>query len=191
MQGIPDNPPATSRDGRPRTVGWNPSMLGFALVFVAFMTWVSAGYCSGPVDFPYLLQGPGFFGLISGVILLVATSRVRITPSCVELVNLFAITTITFAAIGRVDADNGLALVTTDGTEHHSVAFGGSLLAALTGNRRATHLRSRITAAQGAATAVPAPVRTAVTRRVRPALVLIPGGLAIAGVVGVLAARAS
>lgn len=160
---------------RARIVGVNPGMLGSALAFIAFTAWLCSGYAVGPLDLGAIIQGPAFFGLISGLIALIASCRVKVTSQSVELVDILFITTVPFVKIQSVEAENGLSILTSDGSRFGSVAYGSSVLAAITGSRRATRLRARLEGALAGSLPGSDPDSNAVIRRrFRVGVVLIP-----------------
>lgn len=156
---------------RLRLVGWNPGMVAFGLGFVAFTVWLTSSYATGPATASDLLQGPLAWGAVAGGILEASTCRVRVGRGMVELTNILSVTSVPFHDIERIEALNGMSVVTRSGATHESVAYGGSLLAVLTGNKRAVRLQSRLSEAMISPTPGAEP---STSRRFRPGLVALP-----------------
>jgi len=88
-------------------------------------------------------------GVIAGGMFLMGTSHVSVRGGQLEFVNTLTRTTVKPNEIKEILTENGLQVRLTSGRAFGSLAYGPSLLALITGNRRAKRLGNRIVAVVG------------------------------------------
>ncbi len=99
------------------------------------------------------------WGLISGFLLANARARLVLGADGLRIHNLLTTTDLPWGRIVGVEDRNGLHLVGAEGERFGVLAFGSSLIAGLTGNRRsraiASEIRQGVAAHSGSTTDVP------------------------------------
>jgi hypothetical protein len=115
---------------------------GGAVMFLVFAILTATGPSN---SLPMTLGDATLFGLLAAVLVLAATTSVRLDGRDLVLVRLFSVTPVPLARIKRASGSNGLEIVTRDGATHTHIGYGSSLIGSLTGNRRSTRVAAAVT----------------------------------------------
>src|SRR3954447_3556052 len=116
------------------------------LAFIPLVVGITVFESTGTAPLGKRVEDALLFGVLATFGLLAATTSVRIDGSDLQLVRLVATTSIPLSMITKVSGENGLEVTTQGGTTYTHIGYGGSLIGALTGNRRATRVAARIQA---------------------------------------------
>jgi len=130
--------------GEYRIVGWNPFNLIVACLFQSAL--VSIGAVVGRADAKIVDSAASLVvgGLIGSGLLLIGSAHVAIRGDTIVVVNSLTCTAAGLEDVRSIAADHGLQVELWSGRKVGSLALGSSLLGALTGDRRAKAVASRI-----------------------------------------------
>ena len=131
--------------------------VGAPLGFLAFLLW--AGLTDRWTDWADPIGLGVILALGGSLLLLLATSGVRVRPGLVVVTGLLIRSTVPVELVRQLRWDDGFTLSTSDGAQIEAMALGASLLAAMTGNRRQRNTAVRVARWMAATSAVRYPPR--------------------------------
>ncbi len=115
-----------------------------ALAFIGLAVYVVVDLATGPTPVGNKVSVAALFGALSGLTIAFASARMFVRHHTVHVVSFFVTYLIPIAEIVGVDADNGMSIKVTSGRAIGSMAFGSSLIAMVTGNRRGKRAARRL-----------------------------------------------
>ena len=95
------------------------------------------------------LAGAALFGAVMGFLLLAATARAFVRDEALHMISFFVTHRVPLTEVVGVAADNGFAAKLQSGRTIGSMAFGSSVIAMITGNRRGKRAGKRLLALLG------------------------------------------
>ena len=119
-------------------------ILILVLAWFGFAIYVVADLAKGSTPIGSRLSSAAGAGAISGFMLAAGSARTFVRGDTVHVVSFFVTYLIPVAEIIDVSADNGMTIQVTSGRAIGSMAFGTSLIAEFTGNRRGKRAARRL-----------------------------------------------